>query len=146
MSRTCRICSDDRVQVIDDALAVGRSARSLAVEFDLPPESLKRHVRNHLVTGVASVSAVGSSSSDPDALDELVAALRERALGGTNSGLAREYRLALNAQTERTAERPAYDVLADPDWVRLQAILTDALAPFPEARQAVADALHEALR
>lgn len=136
MSRSCLTCASPQVQAINALLAAGRSARSLAAEFGLPPESLKRHARNH---GVAP--ATPEQSTDP--LDELVAALRERALGSQNSSFAREYRLAISALSERNAAPPAYDVLRDADWLRLREAMLTALRPYPDAREAIADALRQ---
>lgn len=142
MSIRCTVCQDPRVQTLDSLLAQGRSGRSLAAEFGLSPDAVKRHAKAH----AAPRDSGRRAPSGADPLSELVDALRSRALDGNNSGTVREYRLALAALTERSAERPAYNVLADPEWLRLRDLLLEALEPYPEARLAVADALRGALR
>lgn len=140
MSR-CTIDASPQRAAIDQLLLAGRSARSLALEFGLSIDAMKRHARNH-VRSIEPPQNGELPASDP--LDELVASLRTAALRGTDPGAAREYRLALAAQTERQAGAPPYEVVTDPQWIRLRGILLAALAPFPEVRTAVADAIRAA--
>jgi hypothetical protein len=115
MTTRCTICTDPRAHAIDAQLAAGRSARSLAAAFAVGVESMKRHARNHGPVPTATPPAAPGT----DALDELVAALRVRALAGSDNA-SREYRLALQAQTDRGGTPPPYDVARDPEWVRLR--------------------------
>jgi hypothetical protein len=142
MSR-CTIDASSHRGAIDQLLLGGRSARSIALEFGLSIDAMKRHARNH-VRAAEAPPTNGELPVGADALDELVASLRLAALRGTDPSAAREYRLALAAQAERHAEAPPYEVVTDPQWTRLRAILLTALAPFPEARLAVANALRSA--
>lgn len=137
MSRSCATCSDPRLADIDGLLAAGRSARSLAIEFGLPPDSVKRHARNHLARGTVEPRQPGA-----DPLDELVAALRTRALSG-DPAAAREYRLSMSAQAANRAAPAAPDLVESSEWIDLRTAILGALAAFPEARQAVADAIGE---
>lgn len=74
-------------------------------------------------------------------LDELVGALRLRALTGDPS-VAREYRLGLQAlQDAEHTQAPTVDLASEPDWLELRAAMLLALEPYPEARQAIADTL-----
>jgi hypothetical protein len=76
-----------------------------------------------------------------DPLDELVKALRAKALAG-DTGSAREYRLVLLAQERRSAAAaPQVDLAATSEWLDLRTALLAALEPFPEARIAVSEAL-----
>lgn len=134
----CSICSDPRVQSVDAALAAGRSARGLAIELGLGPESMKRHARHAKERAATPVAA---QSPGVDALDELVAALRTRAIGG-DTAAAREYRLALAAQTDRSmGKTEPYNVDHDPEWIELRTLLYATLKPHPDAWTAVRDAL-----
>jgi hypothetical protein len=133
----CSVCAAPQRAAIDQLLIGGRSGRSLAVEFGLSIDAMKRHARNHVVPS----EELPELPPGADPLDELVASLRTAAVTGKNPSAAREYRLVLALQAERRNERPAYDVVADPTWIRLRTVMLDALKPFPEARLAVADAL-----
>lgn len=136
MARSCTICTRSDAAAINALLAEGRSARSLAAEIGLSPRALQRHATHH---GGRTVPTVPESAADP--LDELVAALRVRALAG-NPADTREYRLALAAQSAaRHATAARRSLVDEPEWTALRTRLLAALEPFPEARQAVADAL-----
>ena len=137
MSQRCSICQDSRVADINNLLADGQSARAIGKALGLGHDSINRH-RAHLNTTLPA-GLVPSSGGDP--LAELVESMRPRALTGENPGERREYRLALTQLSQKSSERPPYNVLVDPEWLRLRGILLDALKPYPEARQAVADAL-----
>jgi hypothetical protein len=119
----------------------------VAVEMSLSRDALGRHARSHLGRRIAaprstSVKVNGAAHLDP--LDELVAALRVRALAGHPTD-TREYRLALAAQADaQHAAPPRTDLAAEPEWQALRTTLLAALEPYPEARLAVAVALGEA--
>lgn len=135
MGVACTVCALPLAGAINELLRSGRSARAVAGEFGISYDALTRHARNH----VAKRTPVPELTADP--LDELVSALRVRALAGNPSD-TREYRLALAAQSDvRHAAPPQRDLASEPEWIALRTAMLDALGPFPEARQAVADAL-----
>jgi hypothetical protein len=141
MGRQCSVCSLSQLGVIDAALRERRSAASLAVEFGLSTDTVQRHARLHL--GFPSPPVVGPVRHGvvTDPLDELVKALRAKALAG-DTGSAREYRLVLLAQERRSAAAaPQVDLAATSEWLDLRTALLAALEPFPEARIAVSEAL-----
>ena len=148
MSRSCSVCSRPEAGTINQHLAEGRSARSLAVEFGVSASAMLRHERNHTASRAASAPSGGKSltaavpSGDP--LDELTSALRVRALAG-NPADTREYRLALAAQLDaKHAAPPSRDLASEPEWIELRTKMLAALKPFPEARAAIAAAIGEA--
>lgn len=135
----CIVCRSPQVQNVDALLATGRSARGIALELGLPIESTKRHARSHTTHEPSN-----PQPTQTDPLGELVAALRGRALSGSDASQSREYRLALAAQAEQAAAPPTYDVLRDATWLRLRGLLLRALDNEPSARQKVMDAIREA--
>jgi hypothetical protein len=145
MARACTVCTLSTAGAVNQSLRDGRSAREVASEFGLSYDALTRHARNHLaavpITG--SGDLLGSALPSRDPLEELTAALRTRALSGSDAA-SREYRLALAAQTAaRHAATPHRALTDEPEWIALRTIMLKALQPFPEARIAVADALAE---
>jgi transposase-like protein len=139
MARRCSVCTLPTAGAIREALADGRSARAVADEFGISYDALTRHARNHLAD---QPHPAAPGVADP--LEELIAVLRVRALGGSDAA-SREYRLALAAQTAaRQAAAPRRALVDEPEWRELRAVVLRALAPFPEARVAVANALTEA--
>lgn len=138
MGLTCSICRLPIAGAIDELLRAGRPARAVAAEFELSYDALTRHARNHLAR---RVSTVPTSPVDGDPLDELVKALRVRALAGNPSD-TREYRLALAAQSDaKHAAPPTRDLAQEPEWIDLRSKMLKALEPFPEARLAIAEAI-----
>jgi hypothetical protein len=85
----------------------------VAAEFGISYDALTRHHRNHVAK--RAPAPVPASAGDP--LDELVTALRLRALAGSPSD-TREYRLALAAQSDvRHAAPPQRDLAGEPEWI-----------------------------
>lgn len=149
MPRTCSICSRSDATALNQLLRDGQSARSVALRFGISEDALGRHAKNHLgeaprggkATSKAPVIAPLAAGVDP--LDELIEKLRARALAG-NPNDTREYRLALAAQqADRASALPARDLVHDPDWIALRSRILASLAPFPEARLAVANAIRD---
>lgn len=143
MPPVCTVCSHREAPAIDEALRGGATARAVSAGYDLSYDAVARHSRNHL----AARSAVGSqpptdhASADP--LDELADHLRRRALAGSDPA-SREYRLLLGQQAARSATAPPISFVTTDEWAELRGRILEALKPFPEARQAVADALEDA--
>jgi hypothetical protein len=142
MSRVCSVCSRPNAGLINQFLLEGRSARSLAAEFELSADAVERHRNRHLPAGALGgfvSSRRARSTGDP--LAELISSLRARALSGSDAA-AREYRLALAAQSDaKHAAPPSRDLETEPEWIRVRSTLLEALWPFPEARVAAAAAL-----
>jgi hypothetical protein len=139
MGAACSVCRLPLAGAINELLRSGRSARAVAGEFEVSYDALTRHARNHL----AKREPAPPPGSDVDPLDELVNALRVRALAGNPSD-TREYRLALAAQADlRHAAPPRRDLASEPEWIALREAMLRALEPFPGARTAIVAALAE---
>jgi hypothetical protein len=139
MGVACTVCALPTAGAIAELLRSGRSARAVAAEFGLSYDAVTRHARNHVAK--RPPADVPTAAGDP--LDELVKALRVRALAG-NPADTREYRLALAAQSDaKHAAPPRRDLAAEPEWIELRTRMLAALAPFPEARLAIVAALGE---
>ena len=139
MSRRCSICASPQAGAMNERIRSGATLASVAVEFSVSDDALARHARRHLVDRPSTIPAIGH-----DPLDELVSALRARALAG-DPAVVREYRLALAAQSDvRHATPPTRDLASEPEWLELRARMLHALEPHPEARLAVVAALEDA--
>ena len=141
--RVCSICSRPDAGLINQFLLEGRSARSLAAEFELSPDAVERHHKRHMSAGASMVLAPSQRApkATGDPLDELTSALRLRALGGSDQA-AREYRLALAAQSDaRHVAPPTRDLATEPEWIELRTVMMTALERFPRAKWNVVAAL-----
>ena len=140
MSSPCSVCSHRESAAIDALLLTGSTLRSVAVGYDLSEHAVGRHSRGHLTRPGATPALLPADNNDP--IEELVGHLRNRALAGSDAA-AREYRLILGQLEARNAAAPPRALADEPEWIALRARLLAALEPFPEARLAVAAALHE---
>lgn len=141
MGRPCTICAAGVAGEVTAMLEEGRSVAFVARELAVSEDALGRHVRSHRGRGSRTRAVAPSDRQPSDPLDELVDALRDRALAG-DAALAREYRLALAALEARRAAALVVTAYVDtPEWIGLRTRLLAALEPFPDARRAVADAL-----
>jgi hypothetical protein len=154
MPRSCTICTHPERDVIEQALITGQPFRYIAARYGTSATALFRHKQDHLP--VALVSAQEAEAvAHGDSLLEQVRALQTKALtilaraeaaGQLTVALqaVREARgcLALLAQLlGELHQGPTVNVLLAPEWQCLRATIIAALAPFPEARQAVTHTL-----
>jgi hypothetical protein len=165
--RKCTVCHHREVTGINLGLARGVSVRALASRYKLHEDALYRHRMNHLPPQLrASLIAGPDLSIDLDKLRETesqsllanLVALRGRLFqildvaeeGGDGNMLSR-IAGQLHNNLEITGKllgdlssghTSVTNVLIQPQYVHMRVELVRALAPFPEARQAVAAVLH----
>ncbi len=155
MARTCTVCSHPEREAIDRALVDGQSSGKLAGRYrTLDERAIRRHRSNHLPTTLARAREAEEVSRADDLLDQ-VRGLQDRALTilgkAENAG---ELRTALGAIREARGnlellakllgeldERPQVNILVSPEWIAVRAVVLEPLAPYPEARAAVAGRL-----
>jgi hypothetical protein len=164
----CSVCSHRERAQIDMALARGVSAGALARRYKLGTDSLYRHARNHLPPQLRASLLAGPDLEGVD-LDKLketesqsllanLVALRHRLFAAldtaeefNDAGMLTRVSSQLHANLELTgkllgdlsAGTTNVNVLIMPQYVELRVALVQALASFPEARQAVAAVLHQ---
>jgi hypothetical protein len=153
MARTCTVCSNPEREAIDEALVSGESTGVLAGRYrTIDERALRRHRSNHLPATLSKSREAEEVSRADDLLRQL------KALQGKTLSLllkaeeAGELRTALSAIREarnnlellaklagELDERPVVNVvLIDP---QVRDAIVRALAPYGEARLAVANAL-----
>jgi hypothetical protein len=167
-STRCSVCQHRERAALDLALARGVSVGALSRRYQLGPDSLYRHAKAHLPPQLRASLLAGPSIEGID-LDKLrdnesqsllmnLIALRRRLFAsldtaeeaGDGNMLAR-----VAAQLHRNLEITGKlvgslsmgttitnNVLVQPQYVEMRVELVRALAPFPEAKQAVAAVLH----
>ncbi len=156
MPRRCSVCQHPERHVVDVSLVQRDSYRTIADSFGLSESALKRHVKDHLPELLVKSSAA-VEASDADAL---VAELRRVADNlerlSEKAEKDEDYRTAIagNVALLKRAEllgkvrqlineAPTLELHMHPEWVQLQALIVNAVRPYPEAREAVAKALAE---
>lgn len=156
MARRCSICAHERRGDIDALLLEGAPFRHIASRFGVSTGALQRHKAEHLPAELLKSREAEELAS----ADNLLAQLRDlqqrtlRILEAAE-GSKEDHLVALRAvgEARRNLELLArLTELLGPDTqvnlnvtidARVQQVILDALAPYPEARLAVADALGE---
>ncbi len=154
MSRICTVCAHPERRVIDQALVDGASLRGIAGRYGLTDSSVARHKAEHLPQAMAKAQDAAEVAHGDDLLAE-VRSLQARALsildaaealGDLKTALAaiRETRGTLELLAKLTGDlqqEGTVNIIVNPQWISIRAVLLDTLAPFPDARVAVASAL-----
>lgn len=166
----CKVCLHKERPQIDVALAEHRNIRLVAGRFGVTRDSLYRHRRRHLTKAMLTKLASGSAYSVEN-LNELKSRESERLLSNAVEIRRRLYQNAEAAERagDHKAATTSYGVIlksleligrlldqfkgherttinqlvVSPDYIRLRAALITALAPYPEARRAVAEVLRD---
>ncbi len=141
---------------VDEGLVQGRSALSLSKVYALGERAIGRHKQAHLspaLTAVAAQRDERRARGLVERLEDLIAKIEDLVDTSHDSGsagqmlaAARELRACWELQAKLTGElneRPqvAFNLIGSPEVGQLVTVLLRALAPFPEARIAAADAL-----
>ena len=167
----CQGCNHPERMRIERFLAAGASIKGAARKFDIDYHALRRHWTNH-VSAEARASYVAGAGASKDQLEEIVAdeslglldhyriirgalykSLSAAAeLGDSNSLALLAGRLHENFRdcgrlTGELQRGPLLNiqnnVLVNPDYTRAITRLVSAVAPYPEAREAVIAALRD---
>lgn len=157
MSLRCSICTHDELEAIDQAIVLGKqSYRDIARQYGVSKDAVARH-RPHVSRSLSQVVAERQTAGATSALDRLEE-LHTRAMrvldaaekdgkASLQLGAIRELRGLVETLAKITGEldeRSTVQVLnvaTAPEWVAIRGALMQALAPYPDAAQAVAVAL-----
>jgi len=155
--RPCTVCQHPKRDEIDKLLATDSNFAGISRDFaGISEDALKRHKEKHLPGALAKAENI-KEVVKADALLEDVRDLRQKALGILESAEKagdlktallgiREARscMELLAKVEgQLKDTPQINITLSAEWIELRTIMLTALDPFPEAKLAVANALHE---
>jgi len=154
MPRVCTICSHADRAALDTALVSGEPFRHIAARFATSTTALQRHKAEHIPPHVATAKAVADVAQADDLLSQvrdlhrlaMHLLAKASAAGDLRTALAgvREARACIETLLEVEGEidrRPQVNILIAPEWVTVRSALMVALAPYPDARTAVAGRL-----
>ncbi len=152
MPRTCTVCVSPHREAIDKALIAGEPVRSVASRYvTLGRMAVQRHKDDHLPAMLAKAHEAGEVAHADDLLGQ-VRQLRGKAIsillqaeraGDLKTALmgVREARACVELLAEMEGElnrNPVVNVILSPEWTRLRAVIIGTLAPYPDARLAIA--------
>jgi hypothetical protein len=154
--RTCTTCVHSQRDTIDAALVAGESFRYVALRFGTSAAALFRHKAEHLPASMTKAREAKEITQADDLLGQVrelqrrTMAILDMATAEETSDLKialaaiREARGCLELLAELTgelAQEGTVNGLIAPEWLALRSALPAALAPYTEARAAVAGAL-----
>lgn len=151
----CTVCQHPARDEIDAALVGGESNRSVGRRFSIAETTIRRH-RVHIAETLTHAREIAAAARAEPLADQIGDLLR-RGFGildraetrGTiteQCAAIRELRGVFSLLAKVSGQidsRPVVNVIQSPEYVRVQTAILMALEPFPDARQAVADALAE---
>jgi uncharacterized protein with HEPN domain len=158
MPRTCTICSHEHRYEIEELLATRRSTyRAIALQYGVSKDAVSRHVSSRHVSQLISLAADAERAARADTLLDRIEALQRRIeeflsrVEHTDNysatlGAFREMRsnLELIGEVTRELDRGTINLELTVEWQEVRAVLVNTLASYPEAQQAVFNALEGA--
>ena len=159
MGRVCTICSHEQRFAIEELLATRQSTyRGIARKYGLGEDAVSRHVKAGHVSQLLALAADAERAARADSLLDRIEALHSRTLAilvavegkdehGTALAAIREARrnLELIGEVTRELDRAGtINLELTVEWQEVKAVLVNTLASYPEAQQAVFNALEEA--
>lgn len=151
MPRRCTVCTHPEAGTINRALVAGESSRAIAARYgSLSRSAIQRHGDNHVPEQLARAREAEEVAHADDLLEQ-VRNLQIRTLAILETAeRSQQHRTALTAVREARSnlellakllgeldERPTVNVLLSPEWLKLRAMIVEALEPFSEARESV---------
>jgi len=151
---SCSICTHPKHFEIEKLLIEGQSERVIANQFSITQGSLHRHKRSHLDENLLKAHELKEMLHADDLLGQ-IKSLQERAYKNLDlaeserdvksiSMALREARGNLELLARllgKLQETKVVNVLISPEWMSLKIEILNALSPYPEAREAIVEAL-----
>ncbi|OPY55268.1 MAG: hypothetical protein A4E48_00122 [Methanosaeta sp. PtaU1.Bin060] len=133
------------------------SLQQYADKVGCDKRSVERHIKGHLPEALLKATEIEDVANADSLLDQLKDA-REKALSlldkaeaagntkvyGPPSAYLKEIReqIKLLAELEgRLASQPQINIINNPQWIELRTLIVTALDPFPQAKEAVVNAI-----
>jgi hypothetical protein len=154
MPRPCTICAHPEHHAINVALVNRDPYRNITQHYGVSKYALTRHAKEHLPELLARAKdAVEIAEADSlldrvEGLYKRTEAILEAAESNSEWALAlaaiRECRgnlELLGRVTKELESAPTFNLLLNPEWIELRALIVRAVEPFPEARDSILRAL-----
>lgn len=156
MPRACTVCAHPDRETIDRAIVEKMPNRRVASHHDVTERAVRNHKANHLPAALAKAQDAQEVAEADDLLGQVrdlqarTLAILEAAEGSSQHRTAlaaiREARSNLELLAKLIGEldeRPQVNILVSAEWVQIRTAMLEALAPYSDARVAVAGRLME---
>jgi hypothetical protein len=152
--RTCSICSHEHRDAMEDAFIAGQAKRRIASQHGVSERAVRYHMREHL-PALLALARDAERAARADTLLDRMEALQSQTLAILDAPEDQRTALAAIAQARRNLEliaeiteqldrRGTVNLELSVEWQEVKAVLVNTLASYPEAQQAVFNALEEA--
>jgi hypothetical protein len=148
------VCTHPKRKSIDAALVAGDSATAIAAKFRVTDDSVTRHKASHLPAAMIKAKEAKEVTQADDLLAQARKVqnkatsllLKAEAQGDFKTALAgcREVRGCIELLGKLMGEldeSPTVNIVINPQWLNIRAVIVAALADHPAARLKVAEAL-----
>ena len=154
MGRQCTVCAHADLEEINKLLLCSDSYRDIARQFGLSKDALARHKESHMPELLLKSQEVKETLQADNLLDQIVyyesEARRFKGLAESQGDLE----LALKAVDRALkcldlfakargiiSDQPQVNILVLPEWIALRTAIIQSLRPYPDALEALRDAL-----
>ena len=154
MPRACSICSHEHRDAMEDAFIAGQAKRRIASQHGVSERAVRYHMREHL-PALLALARDAERAARADSLLDRMEALQSQTLAILDAPEDQRTALAAIAQARRNLEligevtkeldrAGTINLELTVEWQEVKAVLVNTLASYPEAQQAVFNALEEA--
>jgi hypothetical protein len=152
--RACSICSHEHRDAMEDAFIAGQAKRRIASQHGVSERAVRYHMREHL-PALLALARDAERAARADSLLDRMEALQSQTLAILDAPEDQRTALAAIAQARRNLEligevtreldrAGTINLELTVEWQEVKAVLVNTLASYPEAQQAVFNALEEA--
>src|SRR5918994_4602529 len=154
MPRACSICGHEHRDAMEDVSIAGQAKRRIASQYGVSERAVRYHMREPL-PALLALARDAERAARADTLLDRMEALQSQTLAILDAPEDQRTALAAIAQARRNLEligelteqldrRGTVNLELTVEWQEVKAVLVNTLASYPEAQQAVFDALEEA--
>jgi hypothetical protein len=152
--RACSICGHEHRDAMEDAFIAGQAKRRIASQHGVSERAVRYHMREHL-PALLALARDAERAARADTLLDRMEALQSQTLAILDAPEDQRTALAAIAQARRNLEligevsreldrAGTINLELTVEWQEVKAVLVNTLASYPEAQQAVFNALEEA--
>jgi len=157
MGRQCTVCGHKDLDEINRLLLCSDSYRDIARQFGLSKDALARHKESHIPEALSKsqdaqevlqadnllIQLQEARTKAIELLDKAIAAGDTKIYGPPSSYLSEiRQQIKLWAELEgRLASQPQVNITLNAEWVELRTLIIKALDPYPQAKEAVVNAI-----
>ena len=154
MPRRCTICSHKNIEEINKELVNGKPFRDIAGQFNISKSALERHKAKHLPGDLIKSKRIEEVVQADNIVERLINLTNETMQIYNEVKKIKDYDLALKAiaRAEKQAElqakllgelqqEGAVNLIMAPEWIELRQVILRAVEPFPEAGEAIVEAV-----